>query len=306
MNPKLAAGDAGKFAFLAEIAGGGVRRAIFATAITSGIAGTTTTLSQLQCPALAQQPVMLTATVTSTTAGTPAGTVTFFSNGISLGAGTLNPGGQATLTTSSLAAGPDSIVAQYDGDSNFASGNSTPLALIAVGFAPPPTSLAVTHGNDLVIPLTLYAPLASTMSFTLSCSGLPAYTTCMFDKSPVVPGPSGTLVQLTLTTKAGSKLPPAGPRHGPAAFPGFVLAALLLTLLVMTTSRWRRAPRWRLAFCGCLATFALALAIGGCGVTGYSSGTSGTPGTPAGHASFTVTGTSGTMTISTVVSVTVQ
>ena len=148
MSPRLAAGDAGKFAFAAGIVGGSARRAVFVTAIPPGTASTTTTLSPLQSPAVAQQPVMLTATVTSTTAGTPTGTVTFFANGISLGTGTLNPSGQATLTTSSLAAGQDSIVAQYDGDSNFASGNSAPLAVVVAGFAPPPANLTVTAGTE--------------------------------------------------------------------------------------------------------------------------------------------------------------
>jgi hypothetical protein len=69
---------------------------------------------------------------------------------------------------------------------------------------------------------------------------------------------------------------------------------------------WRRAARWRFAARACLATFALAMAIGGCGAVGYSSNTPVTQGTPAGPAAFTVTGASGSMTISTVVKVTVQ
>jgi len=262
----------------------------------------------LQSPAVAQQRVTLTATVTCTTAGAgpPTGTVTFFDNGISLGAGTLNSSGQTTLTTSSLVAGQDSLVAQYDGDTNFAPGNSTPLAIVVAGFAPPPANLTVTPGQSLVIPLTVFAPAGSTMSFTLSCSGLPANTACMFDMNPVAPGPNGTTVHLTLTTKASSKLLPVQPGKGPPALGGFGLATMLVALFAVAALVWRQSPRWRLVPCACLATFALAFAIGGCGTSSYSSSAPVTPGTPAGATSFTVTGTSGSATISAVLKVTVQ
>jgi hypothetical protein len=308
MMPKLAAGDAGKFAFGAAIAGGSARRAVFVTAIPPGTAGTTTTLSPLQNLAVAQQPVTLSATVTAATSGTPTGTVTFFANGISLGTGTLGTGNQATVTTSSLAAGQASLVAQYGGDANFAPGNSNAVIVVVAGFAPPPANLTVTPGQNLAIPLTLFAPAGSNMSFALSCSGLPANTSCQFNANPVTPGPNGTPVQLTLTTMAGSKLVPAGPRDSRPPFPGIALAAALAALLAVSSLLLRRAPRMRLAMCACLATVALAFAIGGCGsgASGYSSNPPATPGTPAGPAGFTVTAVSGSTTLSTVVNVTVQ
>ena len=306
MSPKLAAGNAGRFAFLAAIAGGTARRAVFVTAISPGTASTTTTLSPLQSAAIAQQSVLLAATVTSAAAGNPTGAVAFFANGISLGTAALNSSGQATLTTSSLAAGQDSIVAQYAGDSNFASGNSSPLDVVVSGFAPSPANLNVTRGQSLVIPLTLYAPTGSNMNFMLSCSGLPANAACKFDMNPVAPAPNGTTVNLTFTTMASSKLPGLPAHKGPAALRVFVLIALLAALFAVAALPWRRAPRWRLMTCASLATFVLALVLGGCGASSYSSNNPGTPGTPAGPATFTVTGTSGSTTISAVVNVTVQ
>jgi hypothetical protein len=309
MSPKLAAGDAGKFGFAAAIVGGTARRAVLVTKMPPGTATATTTLNPLQSPAVAQQPVMLTATVTCTTAGAgpPTGTVIFFDNGISLGTSTLNSSGQATLTTSSLVAGQDSLVAQYDGDTNFAPGNSTPLAVVVAGFAPPPANLTVTPGQNLVIPLTVFAPAGSTMSFTLSCSGLPANTACKFDMNPVAPGPNGTTVHLTLSTMASSKLSPVGPRNGHPALPGFGLATLLAALFAAGALVWRQEPRWRLVPCACLATFALALAIGGCGASAsVPMSCSCVPGTPAGATTFTVIGTSGATTISAAMNVTVQ
>jgi hypothetical protein len=306
MSPRLAAGDAGKFAFEAGIFGGTARRAVFVTAIPPGTASTTITLNPLQGLVVAQQTVTLTAAVTSVATGNPSGTVAFFANGISLGTGALNPSGQATVTTSSLAAGQDSIVAQYGGDSSFAPGDSAPLVVVIAGFAPPPSNLTVTPGQSLVIPLTVFAPAGSTMSFMLSCSGLPAKTACMFDTNPVAPGPTGTIVHLTLTTTASSKLPPVQPQKGYPALPGFGLTALLAAVFATGVLVWRQAPRRRLVPCACLATFALALAIGGCGASSYSSSTPVTPGTPAGATSFTVTGTSGAATISAVVNLTVH
>jgi hypothetical protein len=305
MSPKLSAGNAGTFAFLAGIFGGSSQRAIFATAIPPGTAGTTTTLNQVVAPAVAQQPVMLSAVVTSSTAsGSPSGTVTFFANGIALGAGALNSAGQASMNTSLMGAGQNSIVAQYGGDANFAAGNSNPLTIVVAGFAPLPASLVVTRGQNLVIPMIVYGPTTPAMSFALSCSGLPANATCMFDNNPVTPSLNGTTVHLTITTMAGAKQPLGSLRKGFPSLLDYELSAVLTSLFAAILF-WLRAPRWRLVPCACLAAFALALVVGGCGAAGSGSYNSVSPGTPAGATTFTVTGTSGSTTISTVVKVTV-
>jgi hypothetical protein len=305
LSPKLAAGDAGKFAFLASIQGGSARRGIFVTAILAGTAATTAALSPLQNPAVAQQPVMLTATVTSTTPGSPTGTVAFFANGISLGSAPLSGGGQATLTTSSLTAGSDSLVAQYDGDTKFASDDSAPMAIVAAGFAPATSQLAVKAGQSLVIPLTIFAPAGANMNFTVSCSGLPASSSCAFDMNPVAPAATGTAVKLTLSTMAGSRMPAPAPRNGFPELPGMGLAAALAALFAIAAAvAPGRAARLRVASCSCLAMLALAVLLSGCGAITSSAPT--IPGTPTGAASFIVTGTSGAITITTTVKVTVQ
>ena len=68
--------------------------------LTVTAAPTTTTLSAPGSAAYGAS-VTLTATVASTS-GTPAGTVTFYSGSTSLGTGTLNGSGVATLNTTSL------------------------------------------------------------------------------------------------------------------------------------------------------------------------------------------------------------
>ena len=74
--------------------------------------------------------VTLTATVASS-AGVPAGAVTFRSGATLLGSGTLN-GGTAVLTTTTLAAGTDSVTAVYTGNGNFA-GSTSAASTITVG-----------------------------------------------------------------------------------------------------------------------------------------------------------------------------
>jgi hypothetical protein len=82
-------------------------------------ASTTTGVSSSVNPSDLGQSVTFTATVTSG-AGTPTGTVQFKDGGVNLGAAqTLNAGGVAQLTTSSLTSGTHTITADYGGDTNF-------------------------------------------------------------------------------------------------------------------------------------------------------------------------------------------
>lgn len=116
---------------------------------------TTTTLASSLNPSAYGEPVTFTATVTPQGSGTPTGTVTFSENGITLGTATLNASGQTTFTTNSAAQGnplprgTDSIVAQYGGDSTFASSTSAPLSevvlaqLVSITVSPNPATVAI-------------------------------------------------------------------------------------------------------------------------------------------------------------------
>jgi hypothetical protein len=92
----------------------------------SVLTATTTTLTPVPTPnpSVYQEPVTLTASVTSS-GGTPANgeNVTFMSGTTSLGAAQLT-GGVASLTTTDLSVGTDSITAVYGGDSDFAGSTS--------------------------------------------------------------------------------------------------------------------------------------------------------------------------------------
>ncbi|HEV3340871.1 MAG TPA: Ig-like domain repeat protein [Pirellulales bacterium] len=95
-------------------------------------ANTTTSLATSANPATINQPVTFTATVGPVTgaSGTPAGTVNFFDGATLLGPGTLATVGsqqQATFTTSTLAIGPHSITAVYQGNGSFNGSTSSVL-----------------------------------------------------------------------------------------------------------------------------------------------------------------------------------
>ena len=88
---------------------------------------TTTTVTPSLTSAVATQPVTLTAQVTATnsSAGVPTGTVNFVDNGTVLGSGTVSSSGQATLTTTALTPGANTITASYSGDGTFSTSNGT-------------------------------------------------------------------------------------------------------------------------------------------------------------------------------------
>lgn len=94
---------------------------------------TKTVVTLVPSPIVVGQSFTLTATVTANApgAGTPTGNVTFFQSGSILFGGpqTLDSKGQASVIASSAVAGSNSITATYNGDGNFLTGNSAPVAL---------------------------------------------------------------------------------------------------------------------------------------------------------------------------------
>jgi hypothetical protein len=89
-------------------------------------AGTTATLVSSKNPSPFGAAVTFTATVKSSTSGSPGGTVTFKDGATTLGTGTLS-GGVAKFTTSTLSVAAHSITAVYGGDTNFTGSTSGAL-----------------------------------------------------------------------------------------------------------------------------------------------------------------------------------
>ena len=87
-------------------------------------AATTTVVTASVNPAVFGQSVGFTATVASSGAGTPTGTVNFMDGITSLGTATLNASGVATFSTTSLSVASHSITGIYSGNANFISSTS--------------------------------------------------------------------------------------------------------------------------------------------------------------------------------------
>src|SRR5208282_509638 len=118
-----------------------------------------TSLTSSPNPSSVGQTVTFTASVTS--AGTRAtGTVIFDDGAISIGTGTLNAGGVATFSTSSLTVGAHSITAHYQGDSNYST-SASGIDTQVVNNGNVTTSLTSTPN-----PSSLSQPVAFTITVT--------------------------------------------------------------------------------------------------------------------------------------------
>src|SRR5215471_9836897 len=127
--------------------------------------GTITTLSVTTNVSCLGQPVIFTAVVTSNPAGagTPTGTLNFVDGASVIDTETLDTSGQASFSTASLAAGPHSITAQYNGDPNF-NASTASIVTETINTAPAvnanPTNQTICVGN--------------TVTFSAAASGSPA------------------------------------------------------------------------------------------------------------------------------------
>jgi hypothetical protein len=102
--------------------------------------GSSVALGSSLNPSTYGQPVTFTATVTSGSGITPTGSVNFNDGSTTLGSAMLNSSGVGTFSTSTLAAGPHSIVAAYLGDANNPAASSAALSQV-VDKAPTTTTL---------------------------------------------------------------------------------------------------------------------------------------------------------------------
>jgi sugar lactone lactonase YvrE len=151
-------------------------------------------------------PVLLSASVTSTTLGTPTGTVTFFDGSTVIATATLSAG-VASATWLAPGSGTHSILSAYSGDVDF-----TPNTSSAVGAAVlslPDFILASSGSNSQTVPggsiaTYLFTVAAQPGPFTgtvfLAVSGLPQGMTAAFAPPQVVPGTSSATTTLSITT----------------------------------------------------------------------------------------------------------
>jgi hypothetical protein len=152
--------------------------------------------------------VTLTATASSS-AGIPSGAVSFLAGGASLGTGTLNPQGVATLAVTTLPLGSNTITATYLGDTNISGSQAQLNGSIVVGtpgFAMTSNSvnLSAQAGSVQNLTLTLTPAFGYSGTLYLACGGMPGASTCAFQPSTAHFDGSGNPVQIAVTMKIAS------------------------------------------------------------------------------------------------------
>ncbi len=162
---------------------------------------TSSSVSSSANPSVFGQNITLTATVVSTApgAGTPTGDVTFMDGSTTLGTGTLDGSGQATLSTSALSVGSHSITVVYGGDTNFVTSTSSALTQ-TVNQAATSSSVSAS-ANPSVFGQSI--TFTATVAASAPGSGIPTGTVTFMDGSTTLG--TGTLNgsgQITLGTSA--------------------------------------------------------------------------------------------------------
>ncbi|HEY3835187.1 MAG TPA: Ig-like domain repeat protein [Bryobacteraceae bacterium] len=277
---------------------------------------TITVLTGAPSPVDAGQSVTFTAAVSPTPTGSATGTVSFYNGSTLLGTETLSSGA-ATFTTSSLPAGVLSITAVYSGDTELAGSTSAVLmetVSTAYTVTAPPTPVPVAQGGSVEVSVNV-PPLGGAFNnlVTLSASGLPPGATATFNPPAVTPGSAGapTVMTIQLATATARLLPGSGPGSSPTPRQ-WPLAGLVLTI-ALGAAGWRTKSFAARSFSirsgsisarRMMARLVLAGALGtliGCG-----GGFIGPPTTQPGSFVVTITGTSGSLSVSTTVTVVVQ
>jgi hypothetical protein len=147
-------------------------------------APTTTQLTSSVNPSVSGKAVTFTATVSSSSGGTPTGKVSFRNGAMVLGTTTLS-GGTTRLTTSQLPPGLNRITAVYGGDLNFESSTSAPVNQ----FVLEATTTTLTSSPN---PSTYGQAVTFTAMVTASVGAPPDGETVTFKKGTTVLG-TGTL-----------------------------------------------------------------------------------------------------------------
>jgi hypothetical protein len=160
----------------------------------TGTSASTTSVATSPASPVFGQSVTLTATVAagSGASGTPTGSVEFFNGSTSLGTGTLDSTGVATLMTTSLPTGTLSITATYQGDATFAQSTSSAQS-VTVAQASSNTTLSAspnpsTSGESVTLTATVTAvtPGGGTPSGTVEfLNGAVALGTASLDANGV-------------------------------------------------------------------------------------------------------------------------
>jgi hypothetical protein len=217
-------------------------------AITIVKAPTTTVVSSSESPLPTLTPVVISATVANGGTQKPTGLVTFVEDSVSIGVGTLDANGVATISIPFLAAGPHTFVANYAGDGLDLASSAAPFTQV-VQLRPTTDALtssttSLTGGQQLTLisvvrPTGTIGSVAPTgtvtfMSGSITLATVPVDASGVATVTVLLPGTSASLSSIYSgdANYATSSASPATVPIGPA--PDFTLDATPITLQVQS------------------------------------------------------------------------
>ena len=274
-------------------------------AVSIAKAPTVTTLHSNHATPIQGVSITLTATVASTTSGTPTGSVNFFNGATPLNASpVMVNSGVATYTTTALPVGALNLSAVYSGDADFVastaslSGATVLSNDFAISASPSTQSVVPAQSVNYTFTLT---PANATFVYpvSFSASNLPPGVSATFAPSSIAAGAGASTVKLTLNTTSQAKLREGDRPFGRRTFP-FTLAFLFVPFAFSRRFRKRCARlSGRARMLVALLTLSALGAISGCGGGGFF-------GQSPHSYTVTVTAVSGPTTHTSTVTLTVQ
>jgi len=261
---------------------------------------TTVTLTAPASAALGST-LLLTATANST-GGTPTGQIIFHDGNADLGTAALDVAGVAILRLDTLAAGSHSLTASYPGDAKFAGSTSAAVTINIASsdfsLAASPETATVSAGQSTQFMLTITPSGGFSNNVSFSCAPVTGIT-CAFNPATLSPANGAAATTLTVTTSATVSRYGLLPIDLLGPHPLLLVLALSISLIWYDRKLQSSRPSL-LTATALLALVGVSLATAGCG--GYGSNMQPNRGT----ASVQVVAQSGTISHSTVLTVTVQ
>jgi sugar lactone lactonase YvrE len=192
------------------------------TAITLAASPTTVGIAQTST---------LTATVTSNSGLTPAGSVSFYNGTTLIGSATLNASGVATTSFKPGTVGTYSLTATYAQSADFTTSTSQAVTVstVAPGFnvTVNPSSLTVSSGSSPTAQVTLTPVGGFAGTVSLSCLNLPSNVRCNFATGQFVFTSTSSAATTTITVTDGSPLLSSVHSDGKSIFLALAMPGLL-------------------------------------------------------------------------------